>query len=158
MSSTQEEISLRGGIDYADLNKLGVVSVATITTNAINSNASVQFEGSEDDDQVDTLTLTPSDTALPKRARIVSFKVNVASGSTDLDVKLVQSETFNEIDQVVNVTGVDVNDDASAYVLGGGLGTPFVNKQEENAFYFDVDENSGNSTVLEIEVGWYGID
>lgn len=158
-SSGPVQARLRGGTDYAELSQLGLVNVATITTTSISSGATgVQFEASEDDSQVDTVNLTPSDAILPKRARIVSIKPNVSSGSTDMDVKLVQSDTFNEIDQVVNVSGVNVNEEPSGYVLGGGLGTPFANKQEENAMYFEVDENSGNSTVLQIEVAWYGIN
>lgn len=149
---------LRGGIDYADLSSLGLVNVLTLKTNQISPNSTVQIRASEQDDLVDTLKLTPEDADLPNRARVVHVKANVVSGSTDSDLRVIQSETFNEIEQVVDISGLTANDTPDSYVLGGGLGTPFVNKEQENEAYFEIIENSGNASVYEVEMSWYSID
>ena len=149
---------LRGGIDYADLSDIGLVSVLTLKTEEISANSTAQIRASEEDDLVDTVDLTPEGADLPNRARVVHVKANVASGSTDSDLRVIQSETFNEIEQVVDISGLTTNDTPDSYVLGGGLGTPFVNKEQENEAYFEIIENSGNASVYEVEMSWYGID
>jgi len=151
------EARLLGGIDYADLSDLGLVSVLTLKTNEISANTTAQFNASEDDDLVDTIQLTPEDATLPNRARIVHVKANVVSGSTDSDLRVIQSETFNAIEQVVDISGLTINDNPNSYILGGGLGMPFVNKEEESEAYFEIVENSNNASVYEIEMSWYSI-
>lgn len=158
MSSKKDRINLRGGVDYADLNQLGVVEVLTITTNQIGANNTAQFKADSSEDEVDTINTVPSDANLPKNGRIVHVKVNVESGSTDSKFKVVQSSTFNDIEQVVNIDNFGVSDDPASYVLGGGLGTPFINKQEENQIYFEIDELSGNAATYSFEVSWYSFE
>lgn len=152
------EARLLGGIDYADLSDLGLVNVLTLKTNQVSPNSTVQFSASEEDSLIDTLDITPEDVSLPNRARVVHVKANVSSGSTDSRVRVYQSETFNEIEQVVDINGLVVTDSPDSYVLGGGLGVPFVNKEQESDVYFEISENSNNASVYEIEMSWYSID
>lgn len=155
--SGPSQASLFGGVDYANLSDFASVDTLTIQTTQISADATVQFSANIGQDEVDSISTTPDDAELPNRARVVQVKANVDSGSTDSTLKVFQSDSFDAIDQVAVITNLDTNDFTSSYVLGGGLGSIFVNKQNENQVYFEIDELSSNASEYSIELAWYDI-
>jgi len=157
-----EDANLLGGLDYEKLSELGNVKAVTITTNQVSGSSTEQFKADEGDAIVDSVELTPETTSLPKNARIVSVKVNAVvvdsnNPSTDSDFAVYQSSSYNEIEQVVSVSNIDVEDNPTTYILGGGLGMPFINKEGDNQIYFEFEELSGNIVEYSLELTWYSI-
>jgi len=152
-----EDINWLDGVDYTELKKFGRFATLTITTSEIDANGTEQFSASESEDVVDTFNLTPSNTDLPNIARVIGLKVNVSSGSTDSRISVYQSQDFNEIDQVVAVKELSESTTPESYMLGSGLGTPFINKEGEDQVYFQVEENSGVASEYGIELYWANI-
>jgi len=151
------DVNFLDGLDYTELKKFTRFSAGTVVTEEIGANATETFTASESDNLVDTLDIYPDTANLPKVARLIAAKINIASGSTDSAVSVFQSPNYNEIDQAISVSKLTESDTPETYVLGSGLGTPFVNKEGENQVYFQVEENSGNATVYEIELYWVNI-
>lgn len=151
------DVNFLEGIDYTELKKFGRFSTLTLSTNEIAGNDTVQFAADPAEDNVSEVDITPEGEEKPKTARIIALKLNVRSGSTDSSISMFQSRDFDEIDRVVSVSSLDVSSTPESYNLGGGIGTPFTNKQEENEVYFQVNENSGQTSVYDIELNWLNI-
>ena len=151
------DVNFLEGIDYTELKKFGAFSTLTLQTNEISANDTVQFRADSSEPEVLTVEILPDVAEKPKTARLISLKVNVRSGSTDSSIALYQSNTFNEIERVVSISSLDVTETPESYNLGGGLGTPFTNKQQDNEVYFQVDENSGIASEYDIELNWLNI-
>jgi hypothetical protein len=145
------------GTDYTKFNQVSAFVTATITTNQISANGQEQFKASEDEDFVNTVDIIPDEGNLPIRARVISVKVNVRGSSTNSELKLYQSDGYDGIDQVVEIGNLSQSSSPETYTLSGGMGTPFINKQEENQIHLDINELSGNTSEYDIEVNWLAI-
>jgi hypothetical protein len=151
------DAKLLGGIDYANFNELLDTVSLEIKTNQVDSNSTVQFRASEEEDIVDEVTQTPDNTDLLTKGRLVVVRINIPSGSSDSDISIYQSENFDEINQVVRIEGLDQADSPEAFNLNGAFGVPFLNKQGDNQLYIQIDENSGIATKYELDIYWYNI-
>jgi hypothetical protein len=152
-----KDAKLLGGIDYANFNELLDTVSLEIKTNQVDSNSTVQFTASEEEDIVDEVTQTPDNADLLTKGRLVVIRVNIPSGSSDSDISIYQSENFDEINQVVRIEGLDQADSPEAFNLNGAFGVPFLNKQGDNQLYIQIDENSGIATKYELDIYWYNI-
>lgn len=153
-----DEANFLGQLDYSEITQVGRFATATVTTNQVSANATESFEVSEDEPIVDAVNIIPEDQDLPTRARLISVKVNIDQNtSTDTDIKLFQSENIDPINEVVRITNVSEGDTPDTFVFGGGIGTPFINKQEESKIYIEIDELSGNDATYGIELNWLNL-
>lgn len=152
-----KDAKLLGGIDYANFNELLDTSSLVIKTNQVGSNSTVKFAASEDEDIVNSVSHTPDGSELLLKGRIVVVRVNIPSGSTDSDISIYQSDQFDAINQVVRITGLDQADSPESFNLNGAFGVPYLNKQEEENIYIQIDENSGIATEYELDIYWYNI-
>jgi hypothetical protein len=151
------DVNFLEGIDYTELKKFGRFSTLTLSTNEIAGNDTVQFAADPAEDIVSEVDINPEGEEKPDMARIIAIKLNVKSGSTDSSIAMFQSDGYEEINRVVSVSSLDVSSTPESYNLGGGLGTPFTNKEGESEVYFEVDENSGNDSRYDIELNWLNI-
>lgn len=151
------DVNFLEGIDYTELKKFGRFSTLTLSTNEVAANDTVQFAASSSENIVSSVDILPEEEDKPKMARAISLSVNVASGSTDSRIAMFQSSGFEEINRVVSISALDVNTTPESYNLGGGIGTPFMNKQQENEVHFLIEENSGNASTYDIELSWANI-
>jgi hypothetical protein len=152
-----EPTDFLNGVDYSEFTQIGRFSTVTVSTGSIDPNGQEKFRASEEESFVESVDIIPEGIDLPKRARIVSVKVNVKGSSTNSTFRLFQSDQYNEIDQVVEIDGLTVSGTPETYNLGGGIGIPFINKEEENQIYFDIEELSGNSSQYSVEVNWLNL-
>jgi hypothetical protein len=58
---------------------------------------------------------------------------------------------------VISVRNESVSSTPNSFLIGGGIGTPYINKDDENQIYFTVDENSGNTAEYDIEFNWLNV-
>lgn len=151
------DVNFLEGIDYTELKKFGRFSTLTLSTNEVGANSTVQFSANTAENIVSSVEINPEGEDKPMMARVIALKLNVSSGSTDSSIAMYQSSDYNEIDRVVSVSSLDVSSTPESYNLGGGIGTPFTNKEGENEVYFQVDENSGNASRYDIELNWLNI-
>ena len=156
-SRITEEVEFLDGIDYTELRKFGDFTSVTVSTGQVDPNSTVQFETDTSDPIIESLDIFPTGGELPDRARLIGVKVNVRSGSTDSDVKIFQSSSYDEIEQVVSIVSLDQSSTPETYILGSGIGTPFINKEEESMIYVEVSENSGSASEYDIEIYWLDI-
>jgi hypothetical protein len=152
-----KDAKLLGGIDYANFNELLDTTSLEIKTNQVTPNSTVQFKASEEEDIVNKVAQTPDSADLLTKGRLVVIRVNIPSGSSDSDISIYQSENFDEINQVVRVTGLDEADSPESFNLNGAFGVPYLNKQGDNQLYIEIDENSGTATEYELDIYWYNI-
>ena len=151
------DVNFLEGIDYTELKKFGDFSTLTLQTDTIGANDEVQFRASTAEDAVSSVNITPEVAEKPKKARLIFIRVNVRSGSTDSRISVFQSQTYNEIDRIASISSLTESETPEGYQLGGGFGTPFTNKEEDNEIYFQVSENSGNDSEYDIELNWLNI-
>jgi len=151
------DVNYLDGMDYTELIKFGRFTTLTLKTEEIEANGTERFKASTEDDIVTSTGIVPEDGVLPGTARMVAVKFNVRSGSTNSSIKIFQSNSYEEIEQVVSIRDLDINSTPETYILGAGIGTPFTNKEQENQVYFQVDENSGIASEYDIELNWLNI-
>jgi len=151
--------NLKGETDFATLRRelFGFNSV-TIETGTLSANATELFEVTEDEDIVDSITLSPADRELPKFGRLLSIRVNIVSGSTDTTLTVYEDESGNAIDQTAQITNLDISDSPESFTLANNSGLPFVNQQDENAVHLEIDELSGNDSEYEIKLIWSSVN
>lgn len=157
INSPDRNADFIGGIDYSEFGQVGRFVTATVSTNQLSGNSSKEFRISEDDEFVDTVTINPEDGILPKRARIISAKIYIDGGSTDTSFKVFQSDSFDPINQVINVQNISAGDTPETYSLSGGMGTPYVNKEGENDIHIKLTESSGINSSYDLELNWIAI-
>ena len=156
--AVDDDANFLGGLDYSQITQIGKFVTATVSINEINANGTEQFTISEDESIVESVDVIPGDSELPNRARLISVRVNVEDGtSTDTDVKVYQSNGFEQINEVVRITELAAADTPDTFLLAGGIGTPFTNKQGEHNLHVEIDENSGNTATYELEINWLNI-
>lgn len=155
--SFDRDVNYLDGMDYTELIKFGRFTTLTLKTEKVEANGTEQFKASTEDDIVASTDIVPDNGVLPGTARVVAVKFNVRSGSTDSSIKVFQSNSYDEIDQVVFIESLDIDTTPETYILGAGIGTPFTNKEGENQVYFEVDENSGTASEYDIELNWLNI-
>lgn len=153
----REESDYLGGVDYDKLSEIAKFTTLTLTTNQVSANGNEQFAASEDESIADTVDIYPEDEPIIKAGRIISIKINVSSGSTDSTVTLYQSPDYNDINQVTSISSLDVSGTPQTYMLGSGLGTPYINKEGESQVYLEINEQSNNASNYEIELYWLDI-
>jgi len=153
----QEDANFVGGIDYSDLTKIGKFNNGEIITEELSANSTEQFKFDESDDFVKEANKLRDESLLPVFARLIDIKVNVRGSSTESAIRVFQSNSYREIDQVVNVGDNTVANTPSTFTLGSGIGVPFVNKQEEEQIYFEIEEISGNPSSYDIEFNWLNV-
>ena len=153
----QEDANFVGGIDYSDLTKIGKFNNAEVITNGISANATEQFNFDESNDFVKSTNQLRDEAVLPQFARLIDVKFNVRGNSQDSELLIYQSEQYREVDQVVSITQNSVSDTPSTFILGSGIGVPFVNKEKESDIYFEIIEKSGNTSEYDIEFNWLNV-
>lgn len=151
------DVNFLEGIDYTELKKFGRFATGTIATDTIDANATETLSASESDNLVSSVNIKPESAELPKVARLIGAKVNISQGSSDSRVAVFQSGDFNEIDQVISISSLTQSSTPETYILGSGIGTPFINKEDENQVHFKIEENSGADSTYEIELYWANI-
>jgi hypothetical protein len=146
-----------GGIDYSQLGQAERFETVTFKTKEISPDGSRQFSISESEDFIESLNITPGDSKLPIRAKIISVKVNLKGSSSDTTLKIYQSEQYNPINSVIEIAGIAVADSPETYTISEGAGTPYINKEEENEMYVELSENSNAPCKFDIEISWVSI-
>lgn len=151
--------NLKGETDFATLRRelFGFNSV-TIETGTVSANATELFEVTEDEDIVDSVTLSPTDRELPKFGRLIAIRVNIESGSTNTTLTIYEDESGNAIDQTAQITNLDISDSPESFTLANSSGLPFVNQQDENTVHLEIDELSGNNSEYEIKLIWSSVN
>ena len=152
-----DDANFLGGIDFSDLTRIGKFNNAVVITNEISPNATEEFAADERDSFVKKVELTDVDVNLPGVARLISIKLNVRGSSTDSSFRIHQASQRREIDRVISVRNESVSSTPNSFLIGGGIGTPYINKDDENQIYFTVDENSGNTAEYDIEFNWLNV-
>lgn len=152
-----DDANFLGGIDFSDLTRIGKFNDAIVITKQIEPNGLRKFPADERNSFVKSVELQNPDAILPTVARLINVKVNVRGSSTDTDISIHQSSERREIDRVLQINREDVNTTPNTFLIGGGIGTPFVNKDKESQIYFTIDEKSGNTAEYDIEFNWLNI-
>lgn len=150
--------NLRGQLDISTTRReLFTFNSVTVTTNAVSASGTELFEISEDEDIVDSVSFIPDDRDLPSFGRLINIRVNIKSGSTDTTLSIYEDESGSDIHQVTEITNLDTNDSPESFNLANGSGLPFVNQNEENKLYLQIDEISGNQSEYEIKLLWSNV-
>lgn len=152
-----DDANFLGGIDFSDLTRIGKFNDAVVFTNEISANQTKQFSADESDDFVDKVEVVNPNAILPGVARLVSVKFNIQGSSTDTTLKIHQSSSRREIDKVVEIVDESVDTTPNTFIMGGGVGTPYANKDGEEQIYFEVEEKSGNPAEYQVEFNWLNI-
>jgi len=152
-----DDANYLGGIDFSDLTKIGKFSNAVVITKEIDPNTTRQFIADERSDFVNSVELSDTDVILPTIARIISLKVNIRGNSTNSVIRVHQSSQRREIDRVIQISDESVDATPNTFLLGGGIGVPFINKDDEEQIYFEIEEKSGNTSEYDIEFNWLNV-
>jgi hypothetical protein len=152
-----DDANFLGGIDFSDLTRIGKFNNAVVVTNEISPNSVQEFTADERDSFVKQVQLTEKDSNLPGVARLISIKLNVRGFSTESSFKVHQASQRREIDRVISIRNESVDSTPNSFLIGGGIGTPYINKDNENQIYFTVEEESGNTAEYDIEFNWLNV-
>lgn len=146
---------LRGETDYGSFRRqlLGFNSV-TVETNTVSGGTTEFFEISEDEDIVSSIEKIPEGRDIPRFARLVTIRINIPSGTTDTTLSIYEDESGSDIDQVARIENLDTADSPESFNLSNSNGLPFVNQQDENKLYLEIDELSGVDTDYELKLIW----
>jgi len=146
---------LRGETDYGSFRRqLFSFNSVTVETNTVSGGTTEFFEVSEDEDIVSSIEKIPEDRDIPRFARLVTIRLNIPSGTTDTTLSIYEDESGSNIDQVARIENLDSADSPESFSLSSANGLPFVNQQDENKLYLEIDELSGVNTDYEIKLIW----
>lgn len=123
-----------------------------VVTGVLAGNTTHEFTASEDDSEVNTVNVTPSDASLPIEAQLMMIRPVVVVGSTDSDFFIHEDGDRQDVDEVIRITSLDVNTGPQTFQPGGGMGVPFLNQDGNNGLWFRIEENSGNNSSYAIRI------
>lgn len=131
---------------------------ATIRTGTLAGGQTHDFVLREEDSTVENLSILPPDAEQLNEGKIILLRPIVASGSTDTDLYIHESDERSDIDEVLRVEGLSTNDKVQTFQPGNADGAQYENQEDESNIYFRIEENSATDSEYLIRIRWINTD